>query len=108
VLVVQAALVVFDDRYSDAVDIPTSDEEDAAGDAKATTSAGALDKGKGKVREVVKLPVSSLFGSKLSELSSVAEHAYSRRPRMKMQEAKMKWTTRTTMPTTTVSTTTMI
>lgn len=62
----QAALVVFDDRYADAADIPTSDEEDDNNGIKAATSTSQADKGKGKLREVTKLPVSphSIFLSR--------------------------------------------
>lgn len=89
----QAALVVFDERYSDAADIPTSDEEDTADEARTMRSATTADKGKGKQKEVIKLPVgpSSLY--KFIEGSDMAHCAYTHRPQLTM---KMKWTRKTT------------
>ena len=50
--------MVFDDRYADAADIPTSDEEGDNNGSRTATSTSHADKGKGKLREVTKLPVS--------------------------------------------------
>lgn len=52
---------MFDERYGDAVDIPTSDEEDAVDAARPQSFSPAPDKGKGKSKqkEVTEPPVCS-------------------------------------------------